>query len=244
MQKTTLNAQEVNQFNDLAETWWDENGPMKPLHMLNPTRIQYLRQQICAHFSRDVMIETPLKALDIIDIGCGGGIVCEPLSRLGANVTGLDAAEKNIEVAKAHAKTHGLSITYKNDLVENIAKKRKKYDVVLALEILEHVEDIPLFLESCAKLLKKDGLLIVSTLNRNPKSFLLGIVAAEYILRWLPRGTHDWHKFLKPSEIAAHLNPLDLKPKDVTGLVYNPFTKAFSLSNTDLDVNYFMTFSY
>ena len=244
MQKTTKNTEEVNQFDRLADEWWDENGPMKPLHRLNPTRIKYLKSQICTHFERDFDASDALKGLNIIDVGCGAGLVTEPLCRLGAKVTGLDAAKNNIEVAKKHADDGGLKITYKNDLVENIASQKKKYDVVLALEVIEHVEDVPYFLENCAKLLKKDGLLIISTLNRNPKSYLLGIIGAEYIMRWLPRGTHDWKKFLKPSEVAAALEQSGLRPTDVTGLVYNPIKRSFSLSATDLDVNYFMSLSH
>lgn len=244
MTKTTFNAAEVENFNALAAEWWDESGPMKPLHKLGPVRIQYLKNRICSHIGIDSAVDQPFQTLKILDIGCGGGLVSEPLARLGGSVTGVDAAAQNIDVAKAHAVKSGLSITYKNDLVENLPADKVKYDVVLALEILEHVEDFGLFLESCTKLLKKDGLLIVSTLNRNPKSFMLGIVAAEYLLRWVPRGTHSWRKFLKPSEIAAEVEAFGLKPVDVTGLVYHPVRQRFALSDTDLDVNYFMTFRY
>jgi 2-polyprenyl-6-hydroxyphenyl methylase/3-demethylubiquinone-9 3-methyltransferase len=240
MTKTTFNQAEVDNFESQADDWWDENGPMKPLHRLASVRMKYLKQRICLHTGCDGDTDLPLKDLKILDIGCGGGLVSEPLARLGATVTGVDAGAKNIETAKAHATKNDLEIDYKNDLVENLVKGKTKYDVVLALEILEHVEDTGLFLESCAHLLKPHGLLIVSTLNRNPKSFMLGIVAAEYLLRWVPRGTHDWKKFLKPSEIAAQLEPLGLKPADITGLVYNPISREFSLSDTDIDVNYFM----
>ncbi len=244
MKNSTKNAAEIKNFNDLASDWWDENGPMKPLHMLNPTRVQYLKQQICEHFGLKLDDPSALKKLEILDIGCGGGIVCEPLARLGAKVTGIDAAGDNIKVAKEHAIQRDLKIDYKNITSEELAEKDKKYDVVLALEIVEHVDNLPLFFESCAKLLKKDGILIVSTLNRNPKSFLLGILAAEYLLRWVPKGTHNWKKFLKPSEIALYLENHSLTPSDVTGLVYNPITRSFSLSKNDLDVNYFMSFSH
>lgn len=244
MTKTSKNTAEVNSFNALANEWWDENGPMKPLHKLNPTRIQHLKQQICAKFNRDPHAALPLKGLKILDVGCGGGIVCEPLARLGADVTGADAAPDNIKIAKTHADARNLKITYKNELAEDLAKSKSKYDVVLALEIVEHVDNLPFFLESCASLTKKDGVLIISTLNRNPKSFLLGIVAAEYILHWVPKGTHDWRKFLKPSEVARHMDAHDLSPIDVTGLIYSPISKSFSLSKKDLDVNYFMTFAH
>ncbi len=242
MSKTTKNQAEVNQFDRLGADWWDEDGPMKPLHRLNPVRIDYLKSQICAHFDRDTNADLPLKGIKILDVGCGGGLVCEPLARLGATVTGLDAAPNNIRIAAEHAEGQDLKITYKNVLAEDLARKRTKYDVVLALEIIEHVDNVSLFVESCASLTNKDGLLTFSTLNRNPKSYLLGIVAAEYVLRWLPRGTHDWNNFKKPSEIAALCAPHGFVPEDVTGLVYNPLSRSFSLSKSDLDVNYFVSF--
>ena len=237
MNQTTQNAQEIENFNALAAEWWDENGPMKPLHRLNPKRIEYITGIIKTHLGQNI------DKTKILDVGCGGGIVCEPLARLGADVTGIDAAPDSIKVAKAHAGARDMKINYKNTDVENQAKLKTKYDVVMALEIVEHVDNLPLFLKSCQQCLKPDGILIVSTLNRNPKSFLLGIVAAEYILKWVPKGTHNWRKFVKPSELAKMIEPTGLTPKDVTGLVYNPLNKEFSLSKKDLDVNYFMTFA-
>ena len=236
MKPTTENRQEIANFNALAAEWWDENGPMKPLHRLNPARMQYIKAQVTQHFSTDI------NQLKILDVGCGGGIVCEPLARLGADITGIDAAQDSIAIAKNHAETRGLKINYQNVSVEALAAEEEKYDVVLALEIIEHVDNLPLFLESCRKCLKPGGLMILSTLNRNPKSFLLGIVAAEYLLRWVPKGTHEWRKFVKPSELANMAEPLGLIPSDITGLVYNPLQRDFSLSKKDIDVNYFMSF--
>jgi 2-polyprenyl-6-hydroxyphenyl methylase/3-demethylubiquinone-9 3-methyltransferase len=234
---STVNKAEIDNFESIADQWWDVNGALKPLHKLNPTRISYIKRQICGHFERDYASFDTLDGLEILDIGCGGGLVCEPLSRLGGTITGIDAGEKAIKVAKAHAALNDLEITYKCEPSDN---HDGQYDVVLALEIIEHVDDVPSFIESVAKLIKPDGIVIFSTLNKTPKSFAMGIVAAEYILRWLPRGTHDWKKFIKPSALAKHLRNNQLKPSNITGLVYNPLTDQFSLSANDIDVNYFM----
>lgn len=240
-QKTTIDAEEVANFSRIAAEWWDINGKFKPLHLLNPTRISYLKTQILNHFNLTDTGTEPLKKLTILDVGCGGGLVCEPLTRLGATVTGLDASEENIGIAKEHAEKSGLSIAYLANSVENVAQNKEKYDVVLALEIIEHVADIPLFVESCLGCLKENGVIIFSTLNRTHKSYLLGIIAAEYILRWVPRGTHQWKKFVKPSELVRLLEHNGVKTKDTSGLVYNPLTQEFSLNKHDLDVNYFLT---
>lgn len=229
---TRTNTEEVNHFETMANQWWDENGPAKPLHKLNPTRLRYIQAQISDHFQKD-----SLEGLKILDVGCGGGLVCEPLSQLGAKVTGIDAGEQAIETAKAHAAENGLDITYKCETSDN---HKGKYDVILALEIIEHLDDIEGFIESLKSLLKKDGIIIFSTLNRTPKSFALGIVAVEYIMRWVPRGTHDWKKFVKPSELATHAKKQGLHVQDITALIYNPLTDQFSLSDTDIMVNYFM----
>ena len=236
----TVNAAEIAQFDRLGQDWWDENGPMRPLHRLNPVRMTYIRDRICDHFDRQPQAKA-LAGLRIADIGCGGGLVTEPLCRLGASVTGIDAGIENIKIAKAHAAAQGLDIDYRADSVENIAAKGAKFDVVTALEIIEHVDDVPLFIRSCCEIVAPNGLLIFSTLNRTAKSYALGIIAAEYLLRWVPRGTHDWKKFLKPSEISRHLQESDFKVADVTGLVYRPLSRDFALSKTDLDVNYFLT---
>ena len=238
---STIDEKDVQQFEQLGEKWWDESGPMKPLHRLNPTRLDYIRRTACAHFGLDADKVGALAGLTGLDIGCGGGLVTEPLARMGLAVTGADAGPENIRIAKAHAKAEGLKIDYQATTAEALADSGKQYDIVTALEIVEHVADVPLFLSACAALVKPGGLLIVSTLNRTAKSFALGIVAAEYILRWLPAGTHDWKKFLKPSEVAAPLTAADLKLTDVRGLTYHPLTDTFALSADDLDVNYFVT---
>lgn len=237
----TINAQEVENFEKMSQDWWDENGPCKPLHRLNPTRMAYLRQAICEHFDLPQEKLKALQELKAIDIGCGGGLVCEPLSRMGADVTGLDAAAGNIDIAKEHAKKHGLDITYLHKTAEEHVKSRKKYDIVLALEIVEHVENLPFFIETAAKLLKKDGILILSTLNRTAKSFALGIVAAEHVLKWVPKGTHQWKKFIKPSELAQHCEEAGLSPLQITGMIFNPLKGEFEISDSDIDVNYFMS---
>jgi len=230
---TNINAQELDNFESMAQTWWDKNGKSKPLHKLNPTRIKYIVNQIKKHFDRD-----DIDGLSILDIGCGGGLVCEPLTAMGANVTGIDAGPKAIEIAKSHAKDNDLNINYR---CETSIDHKGTYDVVLALEIIEHVDDVDSFVESVCRHVKPDGIVIFSTLNRTQKSFALGIVAAEYILRWLPKGTHTWKKFVKPSELARHIGINRMKARDITGLTYNPFLDQFSLSKTDVDVNYFLS---
>lgn len=234
---STVNAEEVGNFEKIADEWWDPKGPLKPLHKLNPTRIAYLKKQICNHFGRDNDAFDALDGLTVLDVGCGGGLVCEPLSRLGGLVTGIDPGANAIDVAQKHAEEYGLDITYKCTTSEDHSGQ---YDVVLALEIIEHVADIPAFINSLLKLVKPDGIIIFSTLNRTAKSFALGIIAAEYVLRWVPRGTHDWKKFIKPSELARYLRDRGATVTDITGLVYNPLTDGFSLSKTDMDVNYFL----
>ncbi len=238
----TIDAEDIRQFEELGEKWWDESGPMAPLHRLNPVRLEYLRRIIRERFSLPDRIKC-LQSLKIADIGCGGGLVAEPLARMGATVTGVDAGQENIRVAKAHAKAHGLDIDYQVVTAEKLAASGKKFDVVTALEIVEHVADVDVFLQACCKLVAPGGMLIMSTLNRTPKSYLLGIVATEYVLRWLPRGTHDWKKFVKPSELARGLETHGLEVTDLRGLIYNPFTRDFQLSKSDLDVNYLLTAS-
>ncbi len=237
----TINQEEVENFEKMSQDWWDENGPCKPLHRLNPTRMSYLRAQICEHFKLDASVLKALDGLKAIDIGCGGGLVCEPMTRMGADVTGLDAAEGNIKIATEHAEQHGLDITYLHKTAEEHVKSRKKYDIVLALEIVEHVENLPFFIETAAKLLKKDGILILSTLNRTAKSYMLGIVAAEHILKWVPKGTHQWQKFIKPSELAQHCEDAKLTPVKISGMVFHPLKGDFEISESDIDVNYFMS---
>jgi len=234
----SVDRSEIQQFSKDSAHWWDENGAFAPLHRLNPVRLSYIKAQICNHYARDVNALDALKGLSVLDVGCGGGLVCEPLARLGGNVSGADADAQAIEVAKAHAAQSGLKVKYENKPAEQI---KKQFDVVLALEIIEHVNDPAEFVESISKLVKPGGLAIFSTLNRNPKSFLLGIVAAEHILRWVPKGTHSWQKFIKPSELSGFSRAAGLKPSDITGLIFNPIKNEFSLSHNDIDVNYLLT---
>ncbi len=235
---SSVDKKEIENFAKDSARWWDENGPFAPLHRLNPTRLSYIKAQICRHFTLDECSFTPFNKLKILDVGCGGGLVCEPMARLGATVTGVDADKQAIGIAAQHAKENGLKISYKATTSEAI---KEKFDVVLALEIVEHVPDIQGFVNSCAALVKPGGLIIFSTLNRTAKSFALGVVAAEYILRWVPRGTHSWKKFVKPAELSRAARRAGLSPQNITGLIYNPVTSEFSLSKSDIEVNYFMT---
>ena len=233
----TVDQKEIQAFSKDSMHWWDHNGPFKPLHRLNPVRLGYIKDKICAHFGRDPLSLKPFTGLKILDIGCGGGLVCEPMARLDATVTGADADAQAITVAKDHARKSDLTIDYQNKPAEQI---NTTFDVVLALEIIEHVSDPAAFMHNCAALCKDDGLVILSTLNRTPKSFALGIVAAEYLLRWVPQGTHNWKKFIKPAELAQHARNAGLHPLHTSGLIFNPLKNEFALSKTDMDVNYFM----
>lgn len=235
--KTTIDPAEVEQFSRIAEEWWDENGKFRPLHRINPLRISYIRTQVEAHFGR------PLDGLALVDIGCGGGLISEPMARAGARVTGLDASEKNIAVASLHAKQSGLDIRYLANTAEQLAATGETFDVVLALEIIEHVADLELFYDALAKLVKPGGLLMLSTMNRTAKSYAMAILGAEYVLRWVPRGTHDWNKFVKPSEMARALQARHLTLRDTQGMVFRPMDWKFTLNPKDLDVNYLMTAS-
>jgi 2-polyprenyl-6-hydroxyphenyl methylase/3-demethylubiquinone-9 3-methyltransferase len=239
--RATVDEKDLAQFEQLGAKWWDESGPMKPLHRLNPVRLDYIRRKACAHFGLDAEKLGALDGLTAADIGCGGGIVAEPLCRMGAAVTGIDAGAENIRAARVHAEASGLEIDYRVTTAEELAESGAQFDIVTALEVVEHVADTDLFLSSCAELVRPGGLLVVSTLNRTAKSFVLGIGMAEYVLRWLPTGTHDWHKFMKPSEVAAPLMTAGLDVTDVTGLIYDPLRLKFRLSDNDLDVNYLMT---
>ncbi|PJB69759.1 MAG: bifunctional 3-demethylubiquinol 3-O-methyltransferase/2-polyprenyl-6-hydroxyphenol methylase [Alphaproteobacteria bacterium CG_4_9_14_3_um_filter_47_13] len=235
---TSINPQEIKHFAKDSDHWWDEEGPFKPLHKLNPVRLSYIRSQICAHFNPEMQSLTPFKKLEILDIGCGGGLVCEPMARLGGNVTGIDADANAIEVAKNHARGHDLKITYKNIPAEQL---KNTFDVVLALEIIEHVDNVDSFVQNCVDLCKPGGLIIISTPNRTPQSYALGIIAAEYLLRWVPRGTHQWKKFIRPSELSRMLRQAGAVPKDIKGLNYNVLKDEFKLSNSNISVNYFIT---
>lgn len=233
----TIDPAEVEQFSRLAEAWWDPDGEFRPLHKLNPVRLAYIRDRICAALGRDAAADRPLKGVRLVDIGTGGGLVAEPLARMGATVTAIDASERNIAIARAHAEGQQLAIDYRPAAAADLVAAGETFDVVLSLEVLEHVADRAAFVEDCARLMKPDGLLLLATLNRTPKSLLLGKVAAEYVLRWLPAGTHDWRKFVRPSELAADLRRAGLKVADLKGIVYSPLTDRFSLSQ-DIDVNY------
>jgi len=232
-----MDTEEVQRFNQLSKQWWDESGPFKPLHQLNPYRIQYIRDCLAAHFQRDRHKTSLFSDLSILDIGCGGGLVAEPLTRLGATVMGIDASWQAINVATDHARMMELPITYACTTAEDLLAQNKTFDIVLALEIVEHVTDVASFLKTCTRLIAPHGAFIVSTINRTWKAYALAIVGAEYIMRYLPKGTHDWNKFLRPSELAAFLRPLGFSFADLRGLTYNLLKNQWSLSN-DLDVNY------
>jgi len=235
---SSVDQQEIRNFSKDSDHWWDEDGPFAPLHALNPVRMSYIKRQICEHTGRDYDALDALKGLKVLDVGCGGGLVCEALARMGASVTGIDADENAIAVAKAHADESGLKIDYRCGAVEDL---KGSFDVVLALEIIEHVNAPADLVAAVAARVKKGGLNIFSTLNRNPKSFLLGVIAAEYLLKWVPQGTHSWKKFVKPSEFTRFARAAGLRPFDITGLIYNPLRQQFMLSKTDIDVNYLMT---
>ncbi len=233
---TTINKEEIQKFSNLADEWWDVNGKFKPLHMFNPIRIEYIIEEISNHYKLDKQKENLLNNLKILDIGCGGGLISEPMCRLGGDVTGIDAAERNIKVASVHSKKSNLKINYLNKSPEQL-KKKESFDIILNLEIVEHVDNIDLYLKSCSNLLKKNGLMFTATLNRTLISYLKAIVGAEYILRWLPIGTHDWNKFVKPEELEKKLFDKDFKTKNINGLSFNPFLKKWNKTN-DLSVNY------
>ncbi len=236
----SIDVEEVAKFAAMAEAWWDPTGKFRPLHRFNPVRLTYIRDRLCARFDRDPKDERPLRGLKLLDVGCGGGLLSEPLARLGAEVTGLDAAAQNIKVAALHAKESGLEIDYRHGSVEQLAEGPARFDAVLNMEVVEHVADVGGFLAASAALVKPGGLMIVATLNRTPKAFLLAIVGAEYLLRWLPRGTHDWRRFVRPSEVAAALRGTGLEIEEITGVAYNPLTDSWRLAPRDLDVNYML----
>ncbi len=235
---TTINKEEIQKFSRLADEWWDVSGKFKPLHMFNPIRIEYILENVQNHFDKKDE-KLPLKGLKFLDIGCGGGLMSEPMSRLGADVTGIDASLKNIKIAEAHKNKDNLKIKYLNASPEQL-NENEKFDVILNLEIVEHVEDVDLYFKSCAKLLKKNGLMFTATLNRTFVSFIKAIIGAEYILRWLPIGTHDWNKFLKPKEIEEKISNLNFFTKEISGLDFNPITQKWKRSK-NLSVNYIIT---
>lgn len=233
---STVDAGEVAKFSKLSDQWWDPKGKMAPLHKINPLRLGYIRDAACRKFERNVRSLSCLSGLRLLDIGCGAGLLCEPFARLGAQVIGIDPSASNIAAARLHADKGHLSIDYRCSTVEQM-DLRERFDIVLAMEVVEHVTDVGMFLNRCAAMLKPNGLMVVSTLNRNWKSFALAIVGAEYVLRWLPRGTHDWNKFVTPDELAKHLLDNRLVITEQSGVVYSPFADKWSLSS-DMDVNY------
>jgi 2-polyprenyl-6-hydroxyphenyl methylase/3-demethylubiquinone-9 3-methyltransferase len=230
---------ELERFAALAERWWDETGPLAPLHKLNPIRVGYVRDRICARLGRDPWAERPLAGLSVADVGCGGGLLCEPLARLGASVTGIDLAPASIEAAARHARAAGLAIDYRVAAAEQLVAEARRFDLVCAMEVVEHVADQEAFLYECAALVRPGGGLVLATLNRTFRAFALGIVAAEYVLGWLPRGTHSWSRFVRPSEAARALRRAGLSTRDLTGVVYDPLRDRFRLSR-DPAVNYML----
>ena len=237
---TTVNKIEIEKFSKLAKDWWNPNGKFKPLHLFNPTRIRFIKEKLISYFKLNSNTDEPLKKLKILDIGCGGGLLCEPLSRLGAEMTGIDASKNNIEVAKLHSKEMNLNINYINCAPENFNFKNK-FDVILNMEVIEHVSNVEIFIQNCSKLTRENGIMFVATINRNLKSYLFAILGAEYILRWLPIGTHDWNKFLTPEELKMITNKNNFSTDEVIGIKFNPLLKKWYKS-TDSSVNYISTF--
>jgi 2-polyprenyl-6-hydroxyphenyl methylase / 3-demethylubiquinone-9 3-methyltransferase len=235
---STVDPAEVAKFEAMAAEWWNPNGKFKPLHMLNPCRLDYITTQIASEFDRDLSGPKPFEGLRILDIGCGGGLLSEPMARLGADVVGADPARRNIPVAQLHAEQSGLTIDYRLTTAEELAAAGEQFDVVLNMEVVEHVPDPQSFLTACQTLLRPGGLMICSTLNRNAKSFGMAIIGAEWVMRWLPKGTHDWRKFITPDELVEFIRKAGLDPVDRKGMVFNPIAWSWSLSSRDLSVNY------
>ena len=240
MKTNTINKKEIEKFSKIAEEWWDPNGKFKPLHKFNPIRISYIKENIINTFNLKNKKDNPLSEIKILDVGCGGGLLSEPLSRLGAEVFGIDASDKNIKIAKLHAKKSNLNIKYFCSSPEKF-KIKNEFDVILNMEIVEHVEDVDFFLKSCSKLLKKNGIMFVATLNKTLKSYLFAIIGAEYILKWLPIGTHEWEKFVKPDELINYLNKFSLKLTDLKGVKFDLLNNDWKFSS-DTSVNYIAKF--
>jgi len=237
---STIDKTEIEKFSKLAKDWWNPQGKFRPLHLFNPARIKFIKEKLIYHFKINSNSETPLDKLKILDIGSGGGLLCEPLNRLGADVTGIDASNNNVQVAKLHAEEMNLNIKYIHSSPEKI-NLENKFDVVLSMEVVEHVADVNFFIQTCSKLVKKDGILFVATINKNLKSYALAILGAEYILRWLPIGTHDWNKFLSPNDLENIASKNNLKIDETVGMKYNILSKKWSAS-ADTSVNYISTF--
>lgn len=238
MTATTIDPAEIDKFQAMADEWWNPDGKFKPLHMLNPCRLDYITSQIAAEYDRDLAEPAAFAGLRILDIGCGGGLLSEPMARLGASVVGADAAARNIPVARLHAEQSGLEIDYRHTSAEALAEAGEQFDVVLNMEVVEHVSDPLAYLTACRQLLRPGGLMICSTINRNPKSYMMAIVGAEYVMRWLPKGTHEWAKFITPDELYDLLRTAGLEPVDKKGFVFNPVSWSWSISARDLSCNY------
>jgi 2-polyprenyl-6-hydroxyphenyl methylase/3-demethylubiquinone-9 3-methyltransferase len=237
MSTTTINPEEVAKFTAMAETWWDPTGKFKTLHRFNPVRLAYIRAQAIAQFGRDGNQIRPLDGLSILDIGCGGGLLCEPLTRLGAKMVGIDASEKNIRIASLHAEQSGLDIDYRATTAEAVAVAGERFDMVLSMEVIEHVDNVPLYMESCARLVRPGGLLLTATINRTPRAYALAIVGAERVLKWLPKGTHDFKKLLTPDEVATLARRNGLTVRETVGVVYHPLADEWRQSR-DTGINY------
>ena len=237
-QRDNIDPDEVARFAAIASEWWDAKGKFRPLHLLAPTRLKFIRDEICAHFQRDAKSDKPFGGLAVVDIGCGGGLVSEPVARLGGKVTGIDPAGASLEAARAHAEGQGLDINYRDAWAEDLVREGEKFDVVVSLEVVEHVPDVAEFLKTARALVAPGGIMVLSTINRTLKSFGLAIVGAEYILRWLPMGTHTWSRFVTPDEMAQHVAEAGLKLHHLQGVVLDPLSGAWSLSDDDFDVNY------
>lgn len=236
---TSVDPQEIEKFSALAATWWDPKGPFRPLHLINPVRLGFLRDRLIRRFGRDPRSLTPFKGLSILDIGCGGGLLSEPMAKLGARVTGIDASARNIRIASVHAAERGLAIDYRCTTVEAMVAQGQMFDVALNMEVVEHVADVGQFLRDCGALVRPEGVMAVATLNRTPKAYALAIIAAERVLHWLPRGTHRYDKFVKPAELAAALDSAGFDPLEWSGLTYQPLEERWGLGS-DLSVNYMM----
>ncbi|MFQ5954683.1 MAG: bifunctional 2-polyprenyl-6-hydroxyphenol methylase/3-demethylubiquinol 3-O-methyltransferase UbiG [Kiloniellales bacterium] len=234
----SVDPAEVARFSAMAEEWWDPGGGLKPLHKLNPVRLAFIRDRVAGHYRRDPLAHRPLDGLRLVDVGTGGGLLAEPMTRLGARVTGIDVAEDNVRMAQVHAREGGLDIDYRVSTAEALAQAGETFDVVLNMEVVEHVADRGGFLDACCRLVRPGGVMVVATLNRTAKAFALAIVGAEYVLRWLPVGTHRWSRFVRPSELAAGLRRSGLDVVELTGVVYNPLSDRWHLAPGDVDVNY------
>ena len=237
---TTVDKTEIEKFSKLAKDWWNPNGKFKPLHLFNPARIKFIKEKLISHFKLHLNAEKPLKGLEILDIGCGGGLLCEPLSKLGAKITGIDPSNDNIKIAKLHSKETNLNIKYICCSPENL-NLNNKFDVILNMEVIEHVSNTNLFIKNCSKLIKKNGIMFVATINKNLKSFIFAILGAEYILRWLPVGTHDWDKFLTPEDLEIIASKNNFETDEIVGMKFNLLSKQWFRSS-DSSVNYISTF--